>query len=84
MNGGDLRIDLDRLLGRIAELGEIGRIDGPAGEWGNARLALTDDDRRGRELVVSWMRDLGLSVADRRDRQRVRHPTGIRSRSPHR
>ena len=45
MNGGDLRIDLDRLLGRIAELGEIGRIDGPAGEWGNARLALTDDDR---------------------------------------
>jgi N-carbamoyl-L-amino-acid hydrolase len=63
MNGGDVRIDLDRLLGRIAELGEIGRIDGPAGEWGNARLALTDDDRRGRELVVSWMRDLGLSVA---------------------
>jgi len=63
MNGGDVRIDLDRLLGRIAELGEIGRIDGPAGEWGNARLALTDDDRRGRELVVSWMRDLGMSVA---------------------
>ena len=63
MNGGDVRINLDRLLGRIAELGEIGRIDGPAGEWGNARLALTDDDRRARELVVSWMRDLGLSVA---------------------
>ncbi len=63
MSIGDLRIDIDRLLGRIAELGEIGRIDGPAGEWGNARLALTDDDRRGRELVVSWMRDLGMSVA---------------------
>ena len=63
MTTAALRIDIERLLGRIAELGEIGRIDGPAGEWGNARLALTDDDRLGRELVVSWMRDLGLSVA---------------------
>ena len=51
---------------------------GRTGEWGNARLALTDDDRAGRELVVAWMRDLGLSVADRRDRQRVRHPPGNR------
>ena len=59
----DLRIDIDRLLARIAELGEIGRIDGPNGEWGNARLALTDADRAGRELVVGWMQDLGLSVA---------------------
>lgn len=36
---------------------------GPNGERGNARLALTDADRLGRELVVSWMRDLGLSVS---------------------
>jgi N-carbamoyl-L-amino-acid hydrolase len=58
-----LRVDTARLLGRIDELGEIGRIDGPNGEWGNARLALTDDDRAGRDLVVAWMRDLGLDVA---------------------
>lgn len=57
-----LRIDTARLLGRIDELGQIGRIDGPNGEWGNARLALTDDDRAGRDLVVTWMRDLGLDV----------------------
>ena len=58
----DLRIDVERLLGRLDELGEIGRIDGPNGEWGNARLALTDEDRDGRDLVVSWMHDLGLDV----------------------
>ena len=59
----DLRVDTARLLGRIDELGQIGRIDGPNGEWGNARLALTDEDRAGRDLVVAWMRDLGLDVA---------------------
>jgi hypothetical protein len=51
-----LRIDVGRLLGRLDELGQIGRIDGPNGEWGNARLALTDEDRAGRDLVVAWMR----------------------------
>ncbi len=59
----DLRIDLDRLLSRIEALGEVGRVIGPAGERGSARLALTDEDRAGRELVVTWMRDLGLEVA---------------------
>lgn len=59
----DLRIDLDRLLGRIEALGEVGAIAGPRGERGCARLALTDDDRAGRDLVVTWMRDLGLDVA---------------------
>lgn len=59
----DLRVDAARLIGRLDELGEIGRIDGPNGEWGNARLALTDADRAGRDLVVTWMRDLGLAVS---------------------
>jgi beta-ureidopropionase / N-carbamoyl-L-amino-acid hydrolase len=59
---GALRVDRDRLSARIDELGRIGRIDGPNGEWGNARLALTDADRDGRDLVVTWMRDLGLDV----------------------
>lgn len=55
-------IDLGRLSARIEALGEIGAVIGPAGERGCARLALTDADRDGRDLVVSWMRDLGLAV----------------------
>jgi N-carbamoyl-L-amino-acid hydrolase len=44
---------------RIFTLAEIGSIDG----GGCSRLALTDDDKAGRDLVVEWMRDLGLSVS---------------------
>ncbi len=58
----DLRIDGDRLHRRIEALGEIGAVHGPAGERGCARLALTDADRAGRDLVVTWMHDLGLTV----------------------
>ena len=52
------RVDGDRLLGRLAELARLGAIDG----GGCARLALTDADREGRDLVVTWMRDLGMRV----------------------
>ncbi len=55
----DLRIDIDRLIERLAALAEIGAIDGTEG---CARLALTDEDRAGRDLVVSWMHDLDLDV----------------------
>jgi len=58
-----LRVDGARLWSRIEALGEIGAVHGPAGERGCARLALTDDDRAGRDLVVGWMRDLGLAVS---------------------
>ena len=58
-----LRISIDRLLERINSLGQIGRIEGSNGEWGSARLALTEEDRLGRDLVVSWMRDLGMTVS---------------------
>ena len=54
----DLRIDGDRLLRRIDDLAAIGPIDG----GGSCRLALTDDDRAGRDLVVTWTRDLGLDI----------------------
>jgi N-carbamoyl-L-amino-acid hydrolase len=47
-----------RLLARLETLAEIGAIAG----GGCARLALTDDDRAGRDLVVSWLRDLDLEV----------------------
>lgn len=53
------QIDLPRLLARIAALGEVGAIDG----GGVCRLALTDADRDGRDLVVRWMKELGLAVS---------------------
>ncbi len=55
----DLRVNIDRLQKRLAELAAIGEIEGTEG---CARLALTDEDRAGRDLVVTWMRDLGLDV----------------------
>jgi N-carbamoyl-L-amino-acid hydrolase len=58
-----LRVDVGRLIARLDALGEIGAVHGPDGEWGCARLALTDADRDGRDLVVGWMRDLGLDVS---------------------
>ena len=57
-----LRVDGERLHQRIEALGEIGAIRGAGGERGCARPALTDADRDGRDLVVTWMRDLGLIV----------------------
>ena len=54
-----LRIDADRLMDRIMSLAEISPIAG----GGNCRLALTDDDRDGRDLVVSWMHDLNMDVS---------------------
>ena len=59
----DLRIDGARLWQRLEALGEIGAVHGPNGERGCARLALTDEDREGRDLVVSWMGDLGMHVS---------------------
>lgn len=59
MSESDLRINIDRLLARLADLGAIGAIDGTEG---CARLALTDEDKMGRDLVVTWMKDLGMTV----------------------
>jgi beta-ureidopropionase / N-carbamoyl-L-amino-acid hydrolase len=58
MNVESLRIDAGRLLARLDALAQIGPIEG----GGCCRLALSDDDRAGRDLVVSWMRELGLTV----------------------
>lgn len=55
-----LRIDIGRLLDRLAALAAIGGIDGTEG---SARLALTDEDKAGRDLVIAWMRDLDLRVS---------------------
>ena len=53
-----LRLDQRRLLGGLDELAEIGAIAG----GGCARLALTDEDKAGRDLVVGWMKALGLDI----------------------
>ena len=45
-------------MDRLMALAEISPIDG----GGNCRLALTDEDKLGRDLVVSWMRDLSMDV----------------------
>ena len=58
-----LAVDPARLVERLDALAEIGPITGSDGSHGSARLALTDDDRRGRDLVVTWMADLGLDVS---------------------
>ena len=54
-----LEINGERMLRRLWDLAEIGPIPG----GGNNRLALTDADKEGRDLVVTWMRDLGLDVS---------------------
>lgn len=66
----NLRIDIDRLMGRIMALAEIGAIDG----GGVCRLALSDTDKAGRDLVVSWMKELGLAVTI----DRIGNVVGIR------
>ncbi len=55
----ELRVEIDRLSSRLGVLASIGAIEGTEG---CARLALTDADRFGRNLVVTWMQDLGLDV----------------------
>ncbi|MEE2599782.1 MAG: Zn-dependent hydrolase [SAR324 cluster bacterium] len=54
----NLRINIDRLISRIEGLAEIGAIAG----GGVCRMALTDEDRQGRDLVVKWMHELDLEV----------------------
>ena len=52
INGG-------RLLRRLETFNEIGALPG----GGNCRLALSDEDRQGRDLLVTWMKELGLAVS---------------------
>src|SRR4051812_50178000 len=54
----NLRIDGNRLLWRLETLARIG----DTGDGGCRRLALSDEDREGRDLLVLWMRELGLEV----------------------
>jgi len=53
-----VRINGERLWNALMELAQIGAT--PKG--GVKRLALTDLDRQGRDLVVQWARDAGLAI----------------------
>lgn len=53
-----LAIDRTRLEASIHELGAIGA----TARGGLTRLALTDEDKRGRDVMVRWMREAGLRV----------------------
>ena len=53
-----MKIDRQRLERSIADLGRIGETK----NGGLTRLALSDDDRRARDLMVEWMRAAGLRV----------------------
>jgi len=55
----ELSIDSDRLMSRINALAEISPIEG----GGNCRLALTDEDMHGRNLLVDWMRECNLEIS---------------------
>ncbi len=57
MNSRNL-INSERLLNNIKELGEIGR----NGEGILTRLALSETDKEGRDLVISWMREANLDI----------------------
>jgi beta-ureidopropionase / N-carbamoyl-L-amino-acid hydrolase len=54
-----MRIDRARLAASMDALGRIGET--PRG--GLTRLALTDEDRLGRDLLVRWMKEAGLAVS---------------------
>ena len=58
MTGGVYRVDGTRLWDALHSLAEIGAT--PAG--GVARVALTDEDRAGRDQFVSWVKELGCAV----------------------
>ena len=53
-----LRIDGGRLMRRLEELAKCGARD----DGGCNRLAFTDADKEGRDLVTGWMRELGMEV----------------------
>lgn len=59
MASPELLLDAPLLLQQIRELGTIGR---DAAQGGRTRIALTDDDKAGRDLLVRWMREAGLDV----------------------
>ena len=53
-----LRVNKDRLWQSLMDLARIG----PTQKGGSCRLALSELDGQGRDLVVGWMKDAGLDI----------------------
>ncbi|MGU9958188.1 MAG: Zn-dependent hydrolase [Arenicellales bacterium WSBS_2016_MAG_OTU3] len=53
-----LRINGERLWQSIMDMAKIG----PGAHGGSRRLALTDEDKQGRDLFVSWCTDAGCEI----------------------
>ncbi|KQW91795.1 Zn-dependent hydrolase [Massilia sp. Root418] len=54
----ELRVNGDRLWASLMELAKIGATE----KGGVKRLTLTDLDKQGRDLVVGWAREAGMSI----------------------
>src|SRR3546814_888534 len=59
INLKNLKVNGDRLWDSLMEMAKIG----PGVAGGNCRLALSDDDREGRDLFVRWCQEAGCSIA---------------------
>jgi beta-ureidopropionase / N-carbamoyl-L-amino-acid hydrolase len=53
-----LSINAERLISRIHSLAALAQKE----DGSHSRLALTDEDRRGRQQVIQWMQEAGLAV----------------------
>jgi N-carbamoyl-L-amino-acid hydrolase len=53
-----MKLNLSRLHDRIEKLSEIG----PTPEGGARRIALTNEDKLGRDLLIRWMKEIDLNV----------------------
>jgi N-carbamoyl-L-amino-acid hydrolase len=53
-----LKINQDRLIQRLERLARIGELEG----GGLSRLTFTEPDKQARDLLVAWLKELGLAV----------------------
>jgi len=53
-----MKINADRLLSRIEKMNKIGALPG----GGNRRLALSDEDKKARDLLSKWMKEAKLEI----------------------
>jgi N-carbamoyl-L-amino-acid hydrolase len=58
VNRKNITLNADRLLSRLEQLGATGRSQSGV----LTRLAASDEDRAGRDLLVSWLEEAGLEV----------------------
>jgi Cellulase M and related proteins len=60
MHSFTLSLDIDMLLAQLRVLGNIGLDANPEG--GRTRIALTEQDKAGRDQLVKWMLELDMDV----------------------